>query len=200
MVVGRRSQVSGFILVVLGLLSAAVAGAQTTTLTAERLRTLLSYTPETGEFVWRVDVGRHGRIKAGTIAGCLDGDGYLVIRIGGKLHRAHRLAVLHVTGEWPPAQVDHRFGIRHDNRWSELRDATSTINNQNRAAQSRNATGFLGVEFDRRSGRYAARIMVERKRRNCGTFDTAEEAHAAYVAAKMDLHAGCVAERMGTLQ
>lgn len=44
-------------------------------LTAERLRSLLSYDAETGVFVWLVST--NGRIKVGDIAGNLDSNAYI---------------------------------------------------------------------------------------------------------------------------
>ncbi len=49
-------------------------------ITAERLRQLLSYDPESGLFVWRV--GR-GKAKPGSVAGTVNDDGYIIIGIDG---------------------------------------------------------------------------------------------------------------------
>lgn len=160
-------------------------------ITAERARELLRYDPETGAFTWRVSVGGrgakngNGKFKPGDPAGCDDGDGYLVIRLDGRLYRANRLAWLIATGEWPEGIVDHRDGARGDNRWDNLRDTTSTTNNQNRDA--------LGVEFDKRSGRFNARIRAEGTRHSLGGYGTEHEAHSAYLAAKQVMHPGFVA-------
>ena len=65
-------------------------------LTAECLRSILHYDPATGIFTWKVRTS--SRAKAGDVAGSLNGDGYLCIRLQRRLHRAHRLAslVVHV--------------------------------------------------------------------------------------------------------
>ena len=57
-------------------------------LTAQRLRELLDYAPDTGRFYWRV---RSGRASAGGEAGTWSGDGYRDIKIDGTIYRAHRL-------------------------------------------------------------------------------------------------------------
>lgn len=67
------------------------------TLTAHRLRELLDYNPETGEFRWRVHSGR-GR-KPGQPAGVVEPNGYRTICVDGRRYQAQRLAWLHVTGE-----------------------------------------------------------------------------------------------------
>jgi|SRR5262249_13953776 len=87
--------------------------------TAERLREVLSYDPETGTFTWRVSGG--GRRTSG-VAGHHDRawKGYVCIAVDGRKYRAQRLAFLYMTGDWPPAQIDHINGDTSDNRWANL--------------------------------------------------------------------------------
>lgn len=53
-----------------------------------------------------------------------------------------------------------------------------------------NATGLLGVSKADSRG-FRARIFYAGKETHLGTFKTPEDAHAAYLAAKRRLHAGC---------
>jgi hypothetical protein len=150
-------------------------------LTADRVRYLLHYNPETGHFVWLLD--RSGTKRAGRRAGCLRPDGYRFIATDGGGYYEHRLAWLYVTGEWPAARLDHINGQRDDNRFENLRVASLSENMRNRKTNYTSTTGLKGVQ-PRKSGRWAARIMVDGGRRiHIGTFDTAEEAHAAYCVA-----------------
>jgi hypothetical protein len=153
-------------------------------LTAERLREVLHYDPETGLFTWRIDRG--GR-KAGTVAGSAHNAGYVSIRVYGIRYLSHRLAALYVTGKWPEHQVDHKYGVRSDNRWTELRPATHAQNQHNkRSANSNNKVGLLGVSVSR--GRYLAQIKVAGKRKFLGRFGTPEMSHNAYLTAKAAIH------------
>ena len=153
-------------------------------LTAERVRELLHYDPETGVFLWRV---RYQRVKIGDVAGCLHPDGYIRITISRRRFYSHRLAWLHVYGEWPTAEVDHINGSRSDNRLANLRAASHSENQHNRRKkQANNRSGFLGVWPYR--GKFRASIKFDGKPLHLGTFPTPEEAHAAYVAAKRRLH------------
>ena len=90
-------------------------------LTQARLKKLLSYNTDTGEFRWRVT--RRGAARAGSVAGCVRHDGYVRIAIDGKRYLAHRLAWLYVHGELVP-ELDHANGVRSDNRLDNLRPAT----------------------------------------------------------------------------
>lgn len=156
----------------------------------KRIKELVSYSPATGVFTWRV---KHGRQAAGSVAGSAKGSGgYVRVMLDGCLCLGHRLAFKYVHGRWPRRQVDHINGARHDNRLANLREASSATNNQNRkAAHVRNRAGALGVTHDPRDGRYYARIYTKGKQRSLGGFSTAEAAHAAYLAAKRKLHKGC---------
>lgn len=159
-------------------------------LTVERLREVLSYDENSGLFHWKKHPDRP-RIKEGKIAGFLrKTDGYILIRIDYANYYAHRLAWFYVHGEWPPAEIDHRFGNRADNRISELRPATTSTNQQNlRKATARSKTGYLGVIPS--NGKFCARIGLENKSHYLGTFQSAELAHKAYIEAKRRLHSTC---------
>lgn len=167
----------------------------TDNLTAARLREVLEYNPETGVFTWIKPSGR--RVKVGDVAGARrpdkpgGGGGYRTIQIDGTRYYAHRLVWFYMTGEWPAADVDHRFGMRDDNRWSELREASRSVNLQNQRT-ARGRVGLLGVcEYPAGSGKFRAQISAGGKCVFLGTFLVPEHAHAAYVEAKRRMHAGC---------
>src|SRR6516162_9143504 len=67
-------------------------------LTQARLKQLLDYNSETGEFFRKVGVSN---IRAGACAGKIDSYGYWKISIDDKQYRGHHLAWLHVHGSWP---------------------------------------------------------------------------------------------------
>lgn len=152
-------------------------------LTAERLRELLVYNPDTGIFTRRVDRKRY---KAGTVIG-RPGRGYWLIDVDGITHVAHRLAWLYVHGEWP-SELDHinRNGL--DNRLSNLRVATSGENQRNIGLRSDNKSGYKGVHFHKKSGRWRAQIWVAGKGYTLGLQDTAEEAFRVRCAALPKYH------------
>lgn len=154
-------------------------------LTAERLREVLDYSPETGIFLHK---GRSG-VVAGTVAGTVKPDGYRQIRVDCRKYYAAPLAWLYVTGEWPEFQIDHEDGNRDNNKFGNFRSATRAENLQNTALRTNNTTGFHGVSWHAAQRKYVARIMVDRKSIGLGYFHTPEEAHAAYLAAKERLHA-----------
>jgi hypothetical protein len=154
-------------------------------LTAERLRELLTYDPETGIFTWRCDRG--GKARKGTRAGSVSDDGYARIGVDGKSYLAHRLAWLYTHGSWPAAEIDHRLGAKADNRIHELREATHAQNLQNqRRARSDSRSGLLGVS--RRGNRWRATIKHQGRYRHLGSFDAKEAAHEFYLLAKEMVH------------
>ena len=159
-----------------------------TLLTAERLREILRYDPGTGQFACLVTRSNNGA-KAGAIAGTRKTNGYVYIQINHRMYLAHRLAWLYMTGEWPSREVDHEDTDPSNNRWSNLRLATSGENSQNqRRPGRRNTSGYLGVSYDKSRGKYAATIGLNGRTIHLGRHDTPEEAHAAYVKAKRELH------------
>ena len=146
-------------------------------LTAEYLRSVLHYSPETGIFTWKVRTST--KVKVGDVAGCPEGGGYLQIRVCSRLYRAHRLAWLHTYGAWPTDQIDHINRNRSDNRISNLREVTSKQNNQNAGKRSDNKSGHPGVRWYKQSSKWQARIKHNQKDIYLGYFTTIEEAISA---------------------
>lgn len=149
-------------------------------LTAERLRKLLSYDQNTGDFTWVVSRGNQFS-KPGMKAGFKDTYGHLGIEIDGKRYLSHRLVWLYVYGKWPDQQIDHINRIRDDNRLENLRDVPSIVNANNKGNYCNNTTGFKGVTI--KNGRFVAQITISGKCQYLGSFGTAEKASEAYQAA-----------------
>lgn len=134
-------------------------------LTVERLKQVLNYNSNTGEFTWIISLSR--RVKIGEKAGTYRNNGYNKINIDGNSYFSHRLAWLYVYGIWPKENIDHINNIPDDNRIKNLREATQSQNNMNRASYGNKVCIAKGVyKF---KGKYAVRISL-------GTYETAEEA------------------------
>lgn len=161
--------------------------------TAKRLRQLLDYDPDAGVFTRRSNTG--GR-RAGDSAGGLNLRGYISLSVDGHHILAHRAAFLWMTGEIPDREVDHINGLRTDNRWSNLRIATSAQNKINRSTVRTRHSGLpRGVHPANQLGnKFVASVSVGDKSKHLGTFDTIEQARAAYCVAVATIHGNFLPE------
>jgi hypothetical protein len=126
---------------------------------------------------------------AGAVAGTVNSNGYRTVSLRSRIHFAHRLIWLYMTGEWPNGWVDHIDGDKLNNKWANLRDVTPQVNKQNlRKPHKDSSTGLLGAY--RHRDRFRSYIGLNGVQHWIGSFDTAEEAHQAYVEAKRKLHQG----------
>lgn len=90
--------------------------------------------------------------------------------------------------------MDHKNRLRDDNRFDNLRDVKQLHNRHNTGAVANcdNKTGFLGV-VKTKKGRFETRISYPgRKNHYLGRYDTPEEAHAVFMAAKMQHQVGAL--------
>lgn len=158
-------------------------------ITRSHLVSLLEYNPEDGIFRWRFPAGIGGRTPAGSAAGKPNkSHGYVLISILGTLFPAHRLAWLYMTGEMPKNEIDHINRIRHDNRWANLRCATTAQNLMNKNTYNSNTSGQAGVSWHKRICMWQARIGINGKRVHLGYFKEIKEAALAYNTAKLQAH------------
>lgn len=178
-----------------------------TEITQKRLKELLDYDPRAGIFTWKVRLAKdfqsgtqtaehncaiwNGRF-AGKRAGSLSARGCRTLSMDGKVLKEHRLAVLYMNGSYPDDLVDHKNLDPTDNRWENLREASSQQNNANRG-RIKNKKHNLpkGVHpYWTRKGRkgksfidpnkFKASIEINGVQVHLGLFSNVESAQAAY--------------------
>ena len=153
--------------------------------TQERVRGLFEYNPDTGKLTNRVN---RKQSRAGEEAGSFNSKGARRVKIDNCEHLVHRLIWLYVYGKFPNHQVDHVNGNPSDNRIANLREATSSENNQNRRQMGNNTSGYRGVTKHKQTGKWQACICAAGRAIYLGLFTLPEQAHAAYLAAKAEMH------------
>ena len=161
------------------------------------VREAISYKPALATFVWRKRPRRHFSTNqgwrtfnnqfAGMPAGYIASDGRRTIRINNILIQASRIAWVIMTGVDPgDREIDHVDTDPSNDRWSNLRLATHRQNMNNKRRRCDNKSGFKGVW--KKGGRYVSQIKAGGITYHLGTYDTPEEAHAAYCEASARLH------------
>lgn len=134
----------------------------------ERLKQLLKYLPDTGQFYWKES---RGCVKAGARAGVINKD-YNTIKIDHKRYGAHQLAIFYTSGHWPDRDVDHINGIKSDNRLVNLRLAYRWQNAANAKLNKSNLLGIKNITKLKDTGKYQVII----KNKSYGCYRTPEEA------------------------
>ncbi|HEV8525455.1 MAG TPA: NUMOD4 domain-containing protein [Terriglobales bacterium] len=117
---------------------------------------------------------------------------YYVVNLEGHrqrgVYRVHRLVAMAFLGLQPHQQVDHINRDTLDNRLSNLRVCTNAQNRLNSKQRSNSKAPYKGISYDKRSGKWRARIQVNGKTTWLGRFDTPEDARDAYRDAAVKHH------------
>jgi hypothetical protein len=124
---------------------------------------------------WLVELNRFKwRLGAG---------GYAVTTNPGKSRhiKLHQMVLNAPVG----LEVDHRNGVRLDNRSCNLRFATRAENSANAGKRANTSSCFKGVSWDKERRRWHAMIKVNYKAMNLGRFDSEVEGAQAYNAAAL---------------
>lgn len=163
-------------------------------LTQERLKEIIFYNDDTGEFIWlpRSSESFPGRKRpialaksfnkrdafrvAGHETRCKRSKtSYIHIRIDNKTYKAHRLAFLYMNG-CMPQEVDHIDHNGMNNRWVNLRWSNPKDNAKNPVKKS-NKTGVIGVNWHKSANKWQARAVdMNGNRVDLGRFDDFDEA------------------------
>lgn len=152
----------------------------------EKLAMEFSYHPETGNFI-RLRYASF-RARAGALCTAKDAHGYVIITFRNLRVKAHRLAWFIMTETIPKETVDHINGDRSDNRFSNLRCASKSLNCHNQISPTRNSTGLRGVtKLKGCNERYSASVSHKGVKKHIGCFSSAALAHQAYLKEKQKI-------------
>lgn len=160
----------------------------------ETLRKIVACDPETGTLTylprprsmfssdrgWRA----FNAAWAGKPALSASSAGYKSGSLLGKSFRAHRVVYALTTGHWPKQLIDHINGNPADNRFANLRVVSQQENMMNRSVRVTNTSGITGVDFNKNSGKWRARLCVGRRTFYLGYYVDKWEAAAAWQRAK----------------
>lgn len=108
----------------------------------EQLRAQVHYDPLTGNFSRKLP-GR--RNNAGHVYTTRYPGEYRHVPLNGKSIRSGRAAWVWMTGEQPDI-IDHINGIKHDDRWCNLRNVTESENQRNRVSHRKKNGTFVELE------------------------------------------------------
>lgn len=144
----------------------------TLTLSHDDVANLLKYNPKTGNLIWlyRSNSPQWNAKFGGCRAGYQHGQGYIALGINNKLYLAHRIAWLLTHKEWPSEIIDHVNGCRHDNRLTNLRAVSHSINSRNSVQQRRNTSGVTGVSWHKKAQKWYAEVHVNKQKHYLGLF------------------------------
>ncbi|HXP59713.1 MAG TPA: HNH endonuclease [Dongiaceae bacterium] len=117
--------------------------------------------------------------------------GYGEFMVNGKMVYTHRFSFELVNGPIPEGILLDHGPICHNRACvnpSHLRLATDAQNSLNHVIRKDSEVGFKGVGRNKNYNRWYARITINHKTINLGSFPSPEEAHAAYCQAANRLH------------
>lgn len=146
----------------------------------------LRYEPETGFLIWIKKAS--DKTVVGKRAGwSRSPGGYRQVGFMGEIIYEHRLIWLILTGAFPLGQVDHKNGIKGDNRFVNLREAQSSQNLANIGPKRDNTSGQKNVHWCDRKKRWIAKIKRDGKTTHVGTFSNFDAAVEAARQARIDV-------------
>lgn len=151
-------------------------------LTKDYLKSILDYNHISGDFTWKGDKKRN---RKNSIAGYIS-HGYRRIQIDSKTYTCHQIAWFLIYGQWL-SLIDHIDRNRSNNAIKNLRPATISQNNINTQQRSYNKSGFKGVCYCKKSGKYNAYITKDKIDYNLGYFSDIIEAFLVRQAAEIEL-------------
>ena len=137
-----------------------------------------------GELYWKTS---KGSAKSGKKAGCLDGKGYIQVKINTRSYKIHQL-IFFIKYGYIPKEIDHINGIRNDNRIENLRAVTTSQNQQNSKIGKNNTSGYKNVTWDYLVKKWRVQINIKGKNKYLGVFEDLELADLVAQEARNKYH------------
>ena len=127
------------------------------------------------EYILYEDGNVFGIKKGKYIKACVAKNGYLVVTLWKnnkeKQHYIHRLLAVHfILNPQNKRCVDHKNGVRTDNRLENLRWATDLENSRNSKTRTTNTSGSKNVFWSKRERKWIVKIKFDGKEKHLGTF------------------------------
>lgn len=109
--------------------------------------------------------------------------GYIVTRNKEtkKIIYMHRLIM-----SFPKSEIDHIDRMKNNNKKNNLRITVGYKNSANKNIDSRNTSGFIGVNYEKRNKKWQARITVNHNKYWLGYFDNINNAIIARLKAEKE--------------
>jgi hypothetical protein len=139
-----------------------------------------------GKIFWK-KLPRANHTRVGDEAGSTESLGYRVVRVLGRVYRAHQIIFLMHHGRFP-MEVDHIDGNPGNNRIDNLREVTRSQNMANRKMSINNSSGVKGVYWHRITGKWQARFKKDGKTIYVGLFDDIGDAADAIKSSRVAHH------------
>lgn len=143
----------------------------------DQIKEWISYDPLTGIFQYKKCATPQATARfANKPISSIYGKGYIGITVDGQRIMAHRLSWFFMKGVWPDGEIDHKNGVRTDNRWDNLRLAIGSTNQINTKIHKHNTSGHRGVSWSKTYNKWVACVYVENKQKRLGYFSNIEDA------------------------
>ena len=144
-----------------------------------------------GKLYWRVPAGgpagSSGVRKVGDLAGGLNRQGYICLKINNTQVKAHRVIFMMHHG-FLPGIIDHIDGNKANNRIENLRAVTHLENTLNSKKPSTNRSGIKGVCWHKLKNKWMASCALGGKIYHVGYFDDIQEAAQTVHKFRENLH------------
>lgn len=112
------------------------------------------------------------------VVGNIDKYGYIRIKISEKYYFVHRLIYMMHYGYFPET-IDHIDNNKSNNKIENLRECNKSQNSYNSKINSRNTSGAKNVYWHKQKNKWFVRLVIDRKNKHIGYFDTFENANLA---------------------
>lgn len=153
------------------------------------LEQLFECDADEGILIWRprpremfgsnMNFHRWNKAYAGTQAGRVTAAGYRSVKVYGEAFQAHRI-IWKITTKEEPGEIDHINRDKLDNRISNLRVVSRSVNMKNKGLTSNNTSGHKHIVWTPRTKRWTVQMSVSGKGQRqlawCKTMEEAVEA------------------------